>query len=86
MRRNGDTESEAELNLILDPVFTECGRWDNGQCDNTGDCKQQIQTSGGSVPKCQFKKGLIMFLKITKTMQTMTKGDNFFCQNKLCKK
>ena len=86
MRRNGDTESEAELNLILALVFTVCGRWDNGQCDNTGDGKQQIQTSGDSVPKYQTKRGLKMYLKITKTMQTMTKGDNFFCQNKLCKK
>ena len=57
MRRNGDTQSEAELKLILAPVFTECGRWDNGQCDNTGDGKQQIQTSGDSVPKYQSKKG-----------------------------
>ena len=72
MRRNGDTESEAEQKLILAPVFAECGRWDNGQCDNTGDCKQQIQTSGDYVPKYQFKRGLKMFLKITKIMQTRT--------------
>ena len=63
MRRNGATESEAELKLILAPVFTECGRWDNGQCDNTGDGKQQIQTSGDSVPKYQSKKGPKLALK-----------------------